>query len=962
MKKRVRTLKGNGIIRMLGVLTAMVFTGLAWASYPIVENFPRKVSGGGSQTWGAVQDSVGRLYFNNKDGLLVYDSERWQLYHMPHGASLRSSLLDSRCGRLYVGSSDEFGYFNRNARNGLLEYHSLTRGVREKWDSFGEVWRIHKMDGTLWFQSDFSIFRYDERGKLLRMRMPAKVTASALVNGSLYVALEGRGVVEMHDVRMRPLTGNSRLQGSRVVAILPFRSGIMAVTVDRGLFTYNGSELMPMATDIDGFLKANSVFSAAADSGKYAFGTVLNGVVIKDFDTGQTDYANLRTGLQNNTVLSLFFDNDKNLWAGLDDGIDLIKINSVCSNLLSSSNKYGAGYMSMLHDGVMYLGTNQGLFATAYPTSGASMPELEPIIRGQIWDISLIGRNICVCSDQGMYYGRGRSFVRVPGISGAWDAQPLASNPEYALVSGYESFHVLRILPGDLKYEGKLQGFSDLGGHFVQEPDGTVWMPHWLRGIYRIKVDPEKLQMTLKEFYNSGNGLPTDHNNNVARAAGQVVFTTEGGIYRFDGNSFHLDNKMSKQLDLYRPGKIVEAPSGNVWCLSSDRITVVSNTVRGTVDVDNDTYSFIAGHLIPGFEDLNFLPDNHLIVSSQEGFLDVNLRHPRHQERTMELIFDRMVLNGDSVVAESSFGGGMPEVCLSPGENTVRFQYILPVYGEDRAVTYSCLLENYDRDWSSYGPSTVKDYTHLKPGDYTMKVRAMVQGKQKVYEAAFPFTVLPPWYMTTMARCVYALLVLALMFGIRWMVIRSWKRSQRKLSEKKEREMEQMRRKAREEALQKDYEIAHLKGAQLEQDVKHKAEELSSLTMNIVRKNEMLLDISNRLKKIQEGEVSPEVLRQINKLHGIIRDNISHDDDWKNFVHNFDEAYEDFTKKLLALHPGLTMVELRTCCYIKMGLSSKDIAPLFNISYRSVEMTRYRLRKKLGLDRSANLYDYLIKI
>lgn len=187
-------------------------------------------------------------------------------------------------------------------------------------------------------------------------------------------------------------------------------------------------------------------------------------------------------------------------------------------------------------------------------------------------------------------------------------------------------------------------------------------------------------------------------------------------------------------------------------------------------------------------------------------------------------------------------------------------------------------------------------------------------------------------------------------------------RSTRRLAERKEKELEETRRKAREDALQKDVEIANLKGRQLELDVRHKAEELSNLTMNIVRKNEMLTDISNRLKKLQDSEISVEVNRQIEKLHGIIRDNISHDDDWKNFVHNFDAAYEDFTKRLTNLHPDLTMTELRTCCYIKMGLSSKDIAPLFNISYRSVEMTRYRLRRKLNLDRSENLSDYLLKI
>lgn len=130
--------------------------------------------------------------------------------------------------------------------------------------------------------------------------------------------------------------------------------------------------------------------------------------------------------------------------------------------------------------------------------------------------------------------------------------------------------------------------------------------------------------------------------------------------------------------------------------------------------------------------------------------------------------------------------------------------------------------------------------------------------------------------------------------------------------------------------------------------------------MNVVRKNEILLDISDRLDKLAQGDRSPaDISRQISRIKALIRENISHDDDWRTFMHNFDAAYEDFTKNLQSRHPGLTPTELRVCCYLKMGLSSKEIAPLFNISYRSVEMTRYRLRKKLGLTRENSLTDYL---
>ncbi|MDY3858478.1 MAG: LuxR C-terminal-related transcriptional regulator, partial [Muribaculaceae bacterium] len=153
----------------------------------------------------------------------------------------------------------------------------------------------------------------------------------------------------------------------------------------------------------------------------------------------------------------------------------------------------------------------------------------------------------------------------------------------------------------------------------------------------------------------------------------------------------------------------------------------------------------------------------------------------------------------------------------------------------------------------------------------------------------------------------------------------------------------------------------------LEHDIKHKSEELSNITMNVVRKNELLLDIASMVTKIQEHpdlkeRRSPEVTRQFNKIQSVIHNNISHDDDWKDFTSNFDQAYDNYTQKLRNLHPDLSEGDLRMCCYLRMGLSSKEIAPLLNISYRSVEMSRYRLRKKMNLTREINLTDYLQRL
>lgn len=96
-------------------------------------------------------------------------------------------------------------------------------------------------------------------------------------------------------------------------------------------------------------------------------------------------------------------------------------------------------------------------------------------------------------------------------------------------------------------------------------------------------------------------------------------------------------------------------------------------------------------------------------------------------------------------------------------------------------------------------------------------------------------------------------------------------------------------------------------------------------------------------------------------MQRMIKDNIKHDNDWEKFKENFDIVYEDYLKRLEEKYPNLNMTESKICAYLKMNLRSKDIAPLLNITVRSVEMNRYRIRKKMNLRREENLTDFLQK-
>jgi DNA-binding CsgD family transcriptional regulator len=84
--------------------------------------------------------------------------------------------------------------------------------------------------------------------------------------------------------------------------------------------------------------------------------------------------------------------------------------------------------------------------------------------------------------------------------------------------------------------------------------------------------------------------------------------------------------------------------------------------------------------------------------------------------------------------------------------------------------------------------------------------------------------------------------------------------------------------------------------------------------------------------------------------------------EWEQFAVHFDSVHTNYLKRLKEHFPDLSTTELKLAAYLKLNLTSKEIAQLMNISIRGVETSRYRLRKKLALDNKINLYDFLGKV
>jgi DNA-binding CsgD family transcriptional regulator len=151
--------------------------------------------------------------------------------------------------------------------------------------------------------------------------------------------------------------------------------------------------------------------------------------------------------------------------------------------------------------------------------------------------------------------------------------------------------------------------------------------------------------------------------------------------------------------------------------------------------------------------------------------------------------------------------------------------------------------------------------------------------------------------------------------------------------------------------------VSKLEKEQLINEINLKRKELANSTMMAARKNEVLMQIQAELNKDKSKFSNQSRLKHImNKINNAVKN----DDEWQVFETNFNEVHEDFFKDLLAKYPKLSNRDLKLCAYLKMNLTSKEIAPLMGISVRGVEVHRYRLRKKIHVENSENLTNWLI--
>jgi DNA-binding CsgD family transcriptional regulator/ligand-binding sensor domain-containing protein len=970
------------IFLLISFSSLFVFSKVKNNGIPFINNFPRSQYKGGTQNWDITQTPNGLLYFANNEGVLEFDGNNWRVIPMPNNSVVRSLAVDS-LGQVFVGASNEFGYLQPD-NQGKLNYHSLVDLLPDDDREFEEVWQIFPYKKGILFHSFQKIFYYRD-GAISQIQNENEFHFSFLVGDQFYVREQKRGLCVLDGRSVDLVKGGELFADIEIVSLLPLSSNLILIaTALDGLFLYDGTQITPWNNDLSQRFKRDQVFTGlSVGNSRFAFGTVRNGVYIINMEGQIIQNINTEKGLQNNTVLSLFLDQKENLWVGLDNGIDYLEISSPLS-IFPKDKDLGAGYASIVHDGYLYLGTNTGLFTRKYDFSlgtenGEGAFELVKNTSGQVWNLQVVDGELICGHNKGTFSIDKKEGKLISDIAGGWNYLYKKEFPNVMIGGTYTGlvlYEKSKQTNDKWKFVQRIEGFSESSREMVWNSDNTIWMCHGYKGVYHLFLNEGFDKCIKSRYYGVEDGFQSNLGIDVHKLRDDIVFSCSDGFYKYvaESDRFEPHQSLNNLFDSEEPvNKLFEQKNGDVWFFQAGNVGLLKSQVDNSYEMLIKPFAPLKSTFIGAFENVTVIDKENVLFGNEDGFVHYDPTVVKKYNDPYQALIREVHISGteDSIIYYGTYFNAKAiqfdsddenRIVLAYKSNAIRFRYSAPQYSNPELIRYQCQLIGFDEIPSPWASNFQKEYTNLPEGRYVFEVISENQYGVQSAKDTFNFTISPPWYRSHVAFVIYVILALLCIYATTIIIRYRITYLQNQLKKKQEEELRLKEQKFREEALIAEKEIVQLRNDKLRSEVDFKTRELAGSTMNIIHKNEVLSYSVGELKKALKKIKDPTALVQVRQLMKTIDAEFNSDHDWEQFEVHFDQVHEDFLKRLRFLHPQLTPKDLRICAYLRMNLSSKEIAPLMNISVRGVEISRYRLRKKFNIGREENLIDFILNV
>jgi len=857
-----------------------------------------------------IQDHQGNLWFGTKgSGVTRYDGKYFTHYSEQQGLLGTSilSMLEDHNGNLWFGT-DGGGLIQYNGRNFI--YFNSTNGLAGdeitsiSEDHHGNIWLgywgngLSKYDGK-----NFTHFKKSEG-----LGSDSTLCVFADHNNAIWIGSLGAGVTRFDGTSFTRFTQKEGLIQNDVSAIAEDNQGGIWFGTGEGISQYKNHSFSNYTAE-QGFITQAISCITQMKNGDLWFGTLGDGAI--KFDGQTITHFTEEFGLSHNDVLSIFEDNTGNIWLGTDGG-GVSKYNGKIftqftntlnsgitdkKNTLKFSDVFGiiepennSFWLATLGNGIIHY--NRKNFQLYGKNEGLSDDRIYCILKdrkSRVW----IGTNgTGLCQFDGINFTNYTVNDGLPGNNITCLLEDRKGNIWLGTRSGVAKYSA-DMLTTFTEKEGLVNNYV----YSIQEDrEGNIWFGT-SGGVSKYNG---------KQFTNwtEESGLINNAVTSIlVENSGCLWFGTLGGACRFDGNSFFYFTE-KEGLANNAVLSMLQDQKGNIWMGTRFGLSKISKATIKSISTNKrknkSFFSFSPSTALfknytyeDGFQGIGCWRNSILEAKDGTIYIGANDRlmiyHPNGdvepvsppkinlvavslfneslpwselQEHKDSLI----VLNNGVKVSNYHFTGlsgwnHLPEnLILKYNNNSIGFTFVGITQHQPEKIKYQYKLEGFDEAWSTLTPKNDASYANLSAGHYQFKVKALSSSGVWSQELAYPFSIRPPWWKTTLAYVIYLLGFLGSILGIFYWRSAALRRENRILEEKVLHRTMELQQKSSELELSLD----HLKSAQTQLIQAEKLASLGELTAGIAHEIQNPLNFVNNFAEINQ-ELLSELEEEIEK-------------------------------------------------------------------------------------------------
>lgn len=890
---------------------------------PFVENYSKSNYQGDNQIWNVAQGNDDAMYFANNHYLLRYDGVKWGKYMLPNKTVIRSVMVDG--DKIYSGSYKEFGYWSR--KDGNMNYVSISRGNKVFDENENEeIWKIFKFKDKIYFQSFNRIFIYD--GKFIKkIALPFLISYCFQIDNTLLIASVENGVYRMNDSDIEKVKGLSILEHNVIHDIEKHDDKTYFFTKKNGIYVEDNGVISSWKNPINETLKTANINAAKfIHNNKLVIGTASEGVYICDLNTDTYKNINRNNVLMNNSILSIGIDKENDLWLGLDNGIAHIEVNSPISIFSDNSGVLGSVYSVAATDKGYLMASNHGVFK--YENNQFSSI---PTLQGQAWNISKINDKYLIGHNEGAFIYEKGIFSKLNNRNGGWNLTKSNINNSYlqATYSGVTIYNDGKDLSKKVDIKDLLKPIK----YVAQNKKNEIWAADNYRGLYRIQ---------LNDNYETIDVENVSQRNKIANDFAVKIFEFRTEILFLINNSWYTFNSITNQLDQNQLFNSNFRNISDIVAIDDNHFMVLKEGLLYPIYVDGN--QFVWNSIQEKYYKGKIINDNlkifknkgNYLLNLDDGFISLQLENNTKtaQKIRIEAFNNGKLINDQSKIKYNS---------------ELRINVVSGIYGAGKPSLF-------------YKIDGLSDFIPVKEGFIILNNMENGSHAITIYNhdglhytklSSFGFSVSKPWYFSFWMIILYLLLVGTILYVYyKWNKMRYVQKLELREEElKHQKKILEIELKAENELNSQEYQ-KHI----LELELQSKSSEVAGKSLSIAKQSEMI----EKIQGILESETDFNKLKS--EITKAIKINAVNKHEWETFESNLNQIHNEFIINLTKKYPILTSKDIKLCIYLKMNLSSKEIAPMMNISFRGVELHRYRLRKKLNLVQDENLSKFLFSL